>query len=742
MEQYANIIIDISQEKLDKTFQYSVPEELQGKLKVGMRVQVPFGSGGRMISGFVVSLSKEPEISPAKIKPVAAIDEQAIVIESQLIALAYWMHKNYGATINQALKTVLPVKEKKTAKIRRKLILTADEITARTYLLDFEKRRCTAKARLLRNLMQQKWVYYDVAVKEYNSNPGLIKEFKEKNLIREVHERIFRNPVQKQELPDYDLVLNDSQKEVVEAIRQNAAGDRKPCLIHGVTGSGKTEVYMELIAGAIQEGKQAIVLIPEISLTFQTVNRFAGRFGNRVTVLHSKMSPGERYDQYERARDGEVDVIIGPRSALFTPFSNLGYIIIDEEQEGSYKSETLPKYHARETAIERARMAGATVVMGSATPSIESYYRAKQGEYLLLHMPYRVQERPMPVCYPVDMREEFARRNFSVFSEQLRKLIWGRLRLGQQVMLFINRRGLASFVVCRDCGYVVKCPNCDVPLKTHLNGVRTCHYCGYAEKDIRICPQCGSGHLSFMRGGTERLEQMTQEAFPEARILRMDADTAKTKEQYENILTAFRNGEADILIGTQMIVKGHDFKGVTLMGILAADLSLYTSDFHAAERTFQLLTQAAGRTGRGATGGEVVIQTYNPDHYSIRCAGAQDYESFYEEELFYREMMHYPPVWHMLLILIYAPRKDEAGEAADRIAAQIGGMETDGLQIIGPTDAILSRLHGLSRKVIYLKHADYQTLVDIKDRVERGMQENAKKSRATVQFDFDPMNEY
>ncbi|MDE7436608.1 MAG: primosomal protein N' [Lachnospiraceae bacterium] len=742
MERYANIIIDISQEKLDKTFQYSIPEELQGKLKVGMRVQVPFGNGGRMISGFVVSLSGDPEIDPARIKPVAAIDEQAIVIESQLIALAYWMHKNYGATINQALKTVLPVKEKKTAKIRRKLVLTADEITARTYLIDFDKRRCTAKARLLRNLIAQKWVYYDVAIKEYNSNPALIKEFKEKNLIREEHERIFRNPVQKQELPAYDLELNDSQKAVVAAIQQNAASDRKPCLIHGVTGSGKTEVYMELIAGAIQEGKQAIVLIPEISLTFQTVNRFASRFGNRVTVLHSKMSPGERYDQYERARDGEVDVIIGPRSALFTPFSNLGYIIIDEEQEGSYKSETLPKYHARETAIERARMAGATVVMGSATPSIESYYRAKQGEYLLLHMPHRVKERPMPMCYPVDMREEFARRNFSVFSEQLRKLIWGRLRLGQQVMLFINRRGLASFVVCRDCGYVVKCPNCDVPLKTHLNGIRTCHYCGYVEKDTRICPQCGSGHLSFMKGGTERLEQLTQEAFPDARILRLDADTAKTKEQYENILSAFGKGEANILIGTQMIVKGHDFKGVTLMGILAADLSLYTSDYHAAERTFQLLTQAAGRTGRGASGGEVVIQTYNPDHYSIRCAGAQDYESFYEEEIFYRQMMHYPPVWHMLLILVYAPRKDEAGETAEQIAAQIAGMKVEGLQTIGPTDAILSRLHGLSRKVIYLKHADYQTLVDIKDKVEHTMEQNAKKCRATVQFDFDPMNEY
>lgn len=742
MERYANIIIDISHEKLDKTFQYVIPEELQGQLQAGMRVQVPFGNGGRMIRGFVVSLSEEPEYDPAKLKPVLAIDEQAIVIESQLIALAYWIHKNYGATINQALKTVLPVKEKKTAKIRRKIILTADTAACNYWMVDFRRRRCTAKERLLRKLIEKKWVYYDEAAKEYNTSPAMLKEFKEKGLVREERERIYRNPIKKEELPAYDLTLNASQQQAVDAIRENARTARKPCLIHGVTGSGKTEVYMELIAGAIQEGKQSIVLIPEIALTYQTVNRFHNRFGNRVTILNSRMSPGERYDQYERARDGEVDVIIGPRSALFTPFSNLGYIIIDEEQEGSYKNETLPRYHARETAIERARMAGATVVMGSATPSVESYYRAKQGEYLLLEMPRRVKERPMPVCYPVDMRDEFARRNFSVFSVRLRELIQERLRLGQQTMLFINRRGLASFVVCRDCGYVVKCPNCDVPLKTHLNGIRACHYCGHVEKDSKICPQCGSGHIGFMRGGTERLEQLTQEAFPGARILRMDADTTKSREQYENILSAFSRGEADILIGTQMIVKGHDFPGVTLMGILAADLSLYTSDFHAAERTFQLLTQAAGRTGRGAAGGEVVIQTYNPDHYSIRCAADQDYESFYEEEIFYRQMMHYPPVWHMLLILVFAPKKEEAAQTAEEIAARIEAMEVEGLQVIGPADAILSRLQNLNRKVIYLKHADYQALVRIKDEIERTMERNQSRSRAAVQFDFDPMNEY
>lgn len=742
MDRYANIIIDISHEKLDKTFQYIIPEELQGQLQVGMRVQVPFGGGGRIIKGFVVSLSEEPEFDPEKLKPILAIDEQAIVIESQLIALAYWIHKNYGATINQALKTVLPVKEKMTAKIRRKLVLAADTATHNFWLVDFRRRRCTAKERLLRNLIKKGWVYYDEAVKEYNTTAAMVEEFKDKGLIREERERIFRNPIQKEELPAYDLTLNDTQQQVVEAIRENARKDRKPCLIHGVTGSGKTEVYMELIAEAIQEGKQAIVLIPEIALTYQTVNRFHNRFGSRVTILNSKMSPGERYDQYERARDGEVDVIIGPRSALFTPFSNLGYIIIDEEHEGSYKNDTLPRYHARETAIERARLAGATVVMGSATPSIESYYRARQGEYLLLQMLQRVKERPMPVCYPVDMRDEFAKRNFSVFSDRLHDLIQERLRLGQQIMLFINRRGLASFVVCRDCGYVVKCPNCDVPLKSHLNGIRTCHHCGYVEKDEKICPQCGSGHIGFMRGGTERLEQLTQETFPEARVLRMDADTVRSREQYEKILSAFSRGEADILIGTQMIVKGHDFPGVTLMGILAADLSLYSSDFHGAERTFQLLTQAAGRTGRGDLGGEVVIQTYNPDHYSIRCAAEQDYESFYEEEIFYRQMMHYPPVWHMLLILVFAQKKEAAVQTAEEIADRIRSMQVAGLQVIGPADAILARLHNLNRRVIYLKHADYEALVRIKDEIERTMKQSQAGSRATVQFDFDPMNEY
>lgn len=742
MEQYANIIIDISHEKLDKTFQYIIPEELRGQIQVGMRVQVPFGNGERVISGFVVELAEEPEFDPEKLKPILAVDPQAVVMESQLIALAYWIHKNYGATVNQALKTVLPVKEKKTAKIRRRLVLTGDAAACDFWLVDFRRRRCTAKERLLRKLMEKKQVYYDEAVKECNTNAAMVKEFKEKGLIREERERIFRNPIRREELPAYDLTLNEDQQRAVDAIRKNARGERKPCLIHGVTGSGKTEVYMELIAGAIEEGKQSIVLIPEIALTYQTVNRFHNRFGSRVTILNSKMSPGERYDQYERARDGEVDVVIGPRSALFTPFSNLGYIIIDEEQEGSYKSETLPRYHARETAIERARLAGATVVMGSATPSVESYYRAKLGEYLLLQMPHRIRERPMPVCYPVDMRDEFARRNFSVFSERLRELIQERLRLGQQTMLFINRRGLASFVVCRDCGYVVKCPNCDVSLKSHVGGKRICHYCGYSEQDGKICPQCGSGHIGYMRGGTERLEQLTREAFPGARILRMDADTVRTREQYERILSSFSAGDADILIGTQMIVKGHDFPGVTLMGILAADLSLYTADFHAAERTFQLLTQAAGRTGRGETGGEVVIQTYNPDHYSIRCAAEQDYESFYEEEIFYRQMMRYPPVWHMLAILVFAQKKEDAERTAEQIGEQIRGMRVAGIQVIGPADAVLSRLHNLNRMVIYLKHPDYQELVRVKDAVERRMERTQSKDCASVQFDFDPMNEY
>ena len=511
-----------------------------------------------------------------------------------------------------------------------------------------------------------------------------------------------------------------------------------------MTGSGKTAVYIELIDRVAASGRQAIVLIPEIALTYQTVVRFYQRFGERVSILNSKMSQGERYDQFERAKNGELDVMIGPRSALFTPFSNLGIIIIDEEHENSYKSETIPRYHAREAAIERARMAGASVVLGSATPSIDSYYHAKNNNYMLLALEKRIEEKPLPRCYTVDLREELKQGNRSILSEKLQELMEQRLREHQQIMLFINRRGLAGFVSCRACGHVMKCPHCDVSLSQHNNGRLMCHYCGYTTVTPKQCPECGSKYISAFKAGTQKIEEIVKKRFIDARVLRMDFDTTRNKNGYEKILSSFANQEADILIGTQMIVKGHDFPNVTLVGVLAADLSLHVSDFHGPERTFQLITQAAGRAGRGKLPGEVVIQTYSPQHYAIELAQKQDYEKFYETELSFRELMHYPPAGHILTMLVASKDDMTAILSSELLAKKIQQAQDKGkltgLQMIGPSDASVARVKDIYRRVLYFKHENYSVLIQMKDVLEQFISQHREFGNVIIQFDFDPMN--
>ena len=550
----------------------------------------------------------------------------------------------------------------------------------------------------------------------------------------------------------YDKVLNAAQQSVVDAIEGDiAAGLRNTYLIKGVTGSGKTEVYMELIAHCIQSGRQAIVLIPEIALTYQTVMRFFARFGNRVSIINSRLSNGERYDQFERAKNGDIDIMIGPRSALFTPFSNLGLIIIDEEHENSYKSESVPRYHAREVAIEYARMSDAIVVLGSATPSVDSYYKAKTGVYRLLERDKRVDDRPLPKCEVVDLRQELREGNRSILSTRLQELMEERLLNGQQTMLFLNRRGKSAFMSCRACGFVVKCPHCDVSLSEHSGGVMVCHYCGYRQPVPKVCPSCGSKYISGFKAGTQKIEAMVAKRFPQARILRMDYDTTRAKDAYEKILQAFSNHEADILIGTQMIVKGHDFSNVTLVGVLAADMSLHVNDFHAAERTFALLTQAAGRAGRGKLPGNVVIQTYDPDHYAIRTAKEQDYEAFYDKEIEYRRLMHYPPVWNMLLVHVTSPDESECASMSQQvydIASQMISHADENqspddrhqIQLIGPADATIAKVNDIYRKVIYMKTSDYAALISIKDGIEQAVKADTAMKNANISFDFNPMS--
>ncbi len=741
MAAYANVIVDISLEKLDKTFQYKIPEEWQETLHVGMQVKIPFGN--RTITGYVLELTDVPEYDVTKIKPILGVAEGSVAIESQLIELAGWMRRNYGSTMNQALKTVLPIKQQTRQVQRRTVYLVAERGEAIKQLALFEAKHNAARARLLRELIAQESIDYSVVTQKLHIAAAVVKSLCEMGLIRVDTTTEYRNPVSHLAKKDYTLTLNDAQQKVVDAVMTDRAnGCYQTYLLKGVTGSGKTEVYMELIAQVIEQGKQAIVLIPEIALTYQTVMRFVNRFGDRVSILNSRLSAGERYDQYLRAKNGDIDIMIGPRSALFTPFVKLGLIIIDEEHENSYKSETAPRYHARETAIHRAKMCGASVVLGSATPSVESYYRAKAGRYRLLELNQRVEERPLPECEVIDLRAELKNGNRSILSERLQELMEERLQKGQQIMLFLNRRGVAGFVSCRECGHVIKCPHCDVSLSQHNNGRMVCHYCGYEEPVPKVCPSCGSKYIGGFKAGTQKIEQVVRERFPGVRTLRMDFDTTRTKDSYENILQAFGNREADVLIGTQMIVKGHDFANVTLVGILAADMSLHVSDYHAAERTFQLLTQAAGRAGRGDCPGQVVIQTYDPEHFAIRTASAQDHELFYEQEITYRELMHYPPVWNMLVILLASPDEQALAAAAQAVydnMQQILGR-TFAVQLIGPADASISKINDIYRKVIYLKTDNYDKLIELKDATEQFAQMQPVCKDINIQFDFNPMS--
>ncbi len=744
---YANIIVDISQEKLDKTFQYIVPEQLKGELSEGMRVVVPFGS--RRITGYVVALTDTPEYDVAKLKPVLSIEKEAVCIESELIALAAWMHKNCGGTMNQALKTVLPVKRKERQKEKKQVSLRVTHEEARSMYAQCVRRHYSAQAKLLAKLLESSPQPFLHLTKDLGISSAVIRGMEEKGTVSIERERYYRNPVAHISEKNYALQLNECQQDVVRQVTAEFdAGRQHTYLLHGVTGSGKTEVYMELIAHAAAKGKQCILLIPEIALTFQTVRRFYERFGDRVSILHSRLSPAERSDQLERAKNGGIDIMIGPRSALFTPFSNLGFIIVDEEHESSYKSETVPKYHARDAAIARAGLAGASVILGSATPSVDSYYRAMSGEYRLLVMQKRAQDAALAECEVADLRAELRAGNRSILSMRLQELIEDRLAKKQQVMLFLNRRGLAGFVSCRACGSVLRCPHCDVSLSQHKNGRLVCHYCGYETPMVKQCPSCGSGYIGGFKAGTQKIQEMTQKRFPNARVLRMDYDTTRSKDAYETILSAFARHEADILVGTQMIVKGHDFPNVTLVGILAADMSLNISDYHAAERTFQLVTQAAGRAGRGAQRGMAVIQAYQPDHFSIRAAKEQDYLAFYEEEILYRRLMQYPPVWHMLHILTASPRKEDAAGCMEQIAAWIQKeLEKPGadgvwkqLRVIGPVDPPVAKAKDIYRRVLYMKHPDLQILVKVKDFLEKRLSDLTEWKKVSVQFDFNPMN--
>ncbi|WP_033166742.1 primosomal protein N' [Clostridium sp. KNHs205] len=744
---YADIIVDISHEDLDRTYQYLIPEALRDRALIGAQVLIPFGKGNRQIKGYITGLSDKAKWKEEAIKPITSLAEDTLMIEGQLISLAAWMRNTFGSTMNEALKTVIPVKKTVKQKEDKKIKVLLSVVELKEALETEKRKNNKGRVRLIEELLKGESLDYEYVRNKLNIAPSTIKDLEKLGIIKTEANVLYRNPVRDYKVSGKTVILSEKQQEIADDFIKNyREGIRRTCLLYGVTGSGKTEVYINIIEEMLRLGKQVIVLIPEISLTYQTVMRFFQKFGDRVSIMNSKLSGGEKYDQYLRAKNGDIDIIIGPRSALFTPFKNLGLIIMDEEHEGSYKSENPPKYHARETAIERARLSGASVLLGSATPSLESYKKALEGEYTLYRLEAREGTRQMPSIWTEDLREELKARNKSIFSRRLKALMEDRLKKGEQIMLFINRRGYAGFISCRSCGFVLKCPHCDISLTSHNNGRMVCHYCGHEEDYPKTCPSCGSKYIAAFGTGTQKVEEMVRKEFPYARILRMDMDTTKKKGGHEEILAAFSNGQADILVGTQMIVKGHDFPKVTLVGILAADLSLHAADFRASERTFQLLTQAAGRAGRAELPGEVVIQTYQPEHHSIVYAGKGDYEGFYKQEMLFRKLMAYPPASHILAVLIASKEEGKGIEAAELLTDSLKQWEKDEElkehHIIGPSPASLSKVNDIYRFCLYIKEEDYNRLITAKDFLDGFYRFSDKFQGIVVQFDFDPMNSY
>ena len=740
--QYCDVVVDISHEKLDKTFQYKIPPKLQESLLEGMLIEAPFGKGNRIISGYVVALSDKPKFDPAKTKEIIRIVDDATSIDNQLIQLAGWMKRNAGGTMNQALKTVIPVKEKSKAIVKRTVVLniSKDELQDEYASLIGRARHSVSKERLLLALMDNDEIPWDVITRKLNVASSIIRDFEKNGIVKVRSENTYRNPTARLKGEEKKLELNSDQLRICNRFRDEySASDYGTYLVYGVTGSGKTLCYLEMIEYVLSLGKSAIVLIPEIALTYQTLMRFYRRFGDKVSIINSRMSKAERYDQFERARKGDIKIIVGPRSALFTPFPDLGLIVIDEEHETSYKSENVPKYHAVPTAIERARIAGASVVLGSATPSIDSYKKAMEGEYRLLTLPSRAGSDSLPSCEIVDMRLELRSGNTSIISRRLHELIEDRLSRKEQVMLFLNRRGMLGCLSCRECGTTLKCPHCDVSLSLHRDGRMHCHYCGYTVVKPHVCGKCGSKAIGGFNIGTEKVEELVALEFPKANVVRMDMDTTKGKSGHEAILEKFANREADILVGTQMIVKGHDFSNVTLVGALAADMSLNVPDYRSGERTFQLLTQAVGRAGRGNIPGMAIIQTYDTKHYSIEASKNQNYVEFYDKEIVYRDLMDYPPCSHMLLMSIQSEDLRQAEGQANAVADLIKNNFPD-VRLLGPQDAALAKIKDVYRKSIYVKNKSYQVLVDIKDMIDAYLLDNSSYNKAYVYFDFDPVN--
>ena len=660
---YAEVIVDLSAEAVDRRFSYAIPEGMA--LEPGMLVTVPFGP--RTLDGFVIRVTDHCDLDPAKVKPVLKVQREEPVVLGELMDLADWMHQRYLCNLVDALRLMIP-SELRGGRVREvstrfaHLALTGEALEAFVAQNQRAKRQLELVERLRAGDVET--ARLDAAALRALEKKGAV------TVCQRERRRTPRALSDESRTPDPKLM--PGQARAVERLT-GALETGGRFLLHGVTGSGKTEVYIRLIRRALELGRTAIVLVPEIALTPQMVSWLHGRFGADAAVLHSALSAGERFDEWRRIRSGEARVVIGARSAIFAPLQNIGCIIVDEEHESSYQSDHRPRYDAREIAWRRAGTHRAVLVLGSATPSIATYMRTEHGvrpenRLELIELRQRVKDRPLPEVELVDLRGEFDKGNRSIFSEKLASELQTCLDTGHQAMLFINRRGHSTFVSCRKCGYVVKCAQCDVSMTYHQSGeLLRCHYCGATQPPPQRCPSCGSAYIKYFGAGTQKVEAEVRRLFPQARVARMDNDTTQRKDAHQQILDAFRSGETNVLVGTQMIAKGLDFPKVTLVGVVAADMTLNLPDYRSVERTFQLITQVAGRAGRADEPGRVVVQTYDPEHYGIRCAAMQDYRAFYTRESANRRLALYPP-YSVIARVVFTARAPEAAENAAREA--------------------------------------------------------------------------
>ena len=695
MKLYAEVIINSEALEIDRPFTYKVPEEFNNEIKIGQIVKVPFGKGNKTSEGFILNLKNDDNIK-FKTKNIAAILVKDPVIDEDDINLIEFLREKTLCKYIDAFRLLIPVGIMKGAKAKKKRVI----VLKNEALSNIKNPDGYKKIIEFFKTNSGKYTKSEL-INEHSISQYKLNKLIENEVLSIEEESVFRYN---------DRVYNkDSAKtltiEQENIIREYINSDDKMFLLKGVTGSGKTEVYMKLVERVLLEGKSAIILVPEIALTPQMIERFKGRFGVNVALFHSKLSDGERFDEWFRVKEGKAKVIVGARSAIFLPAKNLGLIIIDEEHENTYKSEQNPKYQTKEVAEYLSELKGCKVILGSATPSIETYYRALTGEMKLLELNSRVDNKPMPPMKVIDMRNELKGGNKSLFSRELFIAIQERLKRKEQIILFLNRRGFSTFVSCRSCGYVFKCDECDISMTYHKNGLLICHYCGKTKREPRECPKCHSKYVKFFGAGTQRVEEEVKKYFNNVRILRMDVDTTRDKHSYERIYNTFKNGEADILIGTQMVSKGLDFKNVTLVGILAADMSINIPDYRAAERTFQIITQVAGRAGRGDKQGEVLIQTYTPQHYSLQYAVNYDYEGFYEKEFTVRAMMKYPPFGKLLLINGTSKKEELLKNFMHKITMMIKPLVESCLdiEILGPIPCMISKVKENYRWQIVIK---------------------------------------